>query len=42
MKVAGLVREEAEGTRPLYRLHGEGAAAVASFLHQMWSAAAAR
>lgn len=42
MKDAGLVREEAEGTRRIYRLHGEGAAAVESFLHQMWGDAAAR
>jgi DNA-binding transcriptional ArsR family regulator len=42
LKDAGLVREEAEGTRRIYRLHDEGAAAVESFLREMWGDATAR
>jgi DNA-binding transcriptional ArsR family regulator len=42
LKDAGLVHEEAEGTRRIYRLHDEGAAAVESFVREMWGDAAAR
>ena len=42
LKDAGLVREDAEGTRRIYRLHGEGVAAVEAFLREMWGDAAAR
>jgi len=42
LKDAGLVREEADGTRRIYRLHDEGAAAVDAFLRQMWGDAATR
>ena len=42
LKDAGLVREEAEGTRRIYRLHDEGAAAAEAFLRDMWGDAATR
>lgn len=42
LKDAGLVREDAEGTRRIYRLHGEGAVAVEAFLRQMWGDAVTR
>lgn len=42
LKDAGLVREDAEGTRRIYRLHDEGAATVDAFLRQMWGEAATR
>ncbi len=42
LKDAGLVAERAEGTRRIYRLHGEGAAAVEAFLREMWGDAATR
>ena len=38
LKQAGLVRDEAAGTRRIYRLHDEGVAAVESFLREMWGA----
>ena len=42
LKRAGLVAEEARGTRRIYRLHGEGVEAVQSYLEQVWGEAAAR
>jgi DNA-binding transcriptional ArsR family regulator len=42
LKEAGLVVEEAQGTRRLYRLHVEGVEAVQSYLTQVWGDAAAR
>jgi DNA-binding transcriptional ArsR family regulator len=42
LKEAGLVRDRAEGTRHLYRLHDEGFEEVRSYLDQVWTEAAAR
>jgi DNA-binding transcriptional ArsR family regulator len=42
LKDAGLVTDRPEGTRRLYRLHGEGIAAVRAYLEQVWGDAAAR
>ena len=42
LKNAGLVVEEARGTRRIYRLHDEGVAAVQAYLAQVWGEAAAR
>ena len=42
LKQAGLVVDEAEGTRRLYRLHGEGIDAVRSYLEDVWGDAATR
>src|SRR5437773_12280494 len=42
LKNAGLVVEEARGTRRIYRLHDEGVAAVQEYLLQVWGEAAAR
>jgi DNA-binding transcriptional ArsR family regulator len=42
LKQAGLVTDRAEGTRRLYRLDGEGIAAVREYLEQVWGEAAAR
>src|SRR5207247_7845343 len=42
LKDAGLVLEEARGTRRIYRLHDEGVAAVQEYLLQVWGEAAAR
>src|SRR3954466_11853572 len=42
LKNAGLVTDRPEGTRRLYRLHGEGIAAVRAYLAQVWGDAAAR
>jgi DNA-binding transcriptional ArsR family regulator len=42
LKQAGLVTEEARGTRRLYRLHDEGVAAVHAYLERVWGDAAAR
>ena len=42
LKEAGLVTDRAEGTRRLYRLHGEGPEAVRSYLEQVWGDAATR
>jgi DNA-binding transcriptional ArsR family regulator len=42
LKEAGLVADRAEGTRRLYRLHGEGIEAVRAYLEQVWGEAAAR
>ena len=42
LKEAGLVTDEAEGTRRIYRLHDEGIDAVRSYLQQVWGEAATR
>jgi DNA-binding transcriptional ArsR family regulator len=42
LKDAGLVTEEAVGTRRIYRLHDEGVEAVRAYLHEVWGAAASR
>jgi DNA-binding transcriptional ArsR family regulator len=42
LKEAGLVVEEARGTRRIYRLHDEGVEAVEAFLAQVWGDAVAR
>ena len=42
LKEAGLVTEEPRGTRRIYRLHGEGVAAVRGYLERVWGDAAAR
>jgi DNA-binding transcriptional ArsR family regulator len=42
LKQAGLVIEEARGTRRLYRLHDEGVAAVRAYLERVWGDAAGR
>jgi DNA-binding transcriptional ArsR family regulator len=42
LKEAGLVVEEAQGTRRLYRLHGEGVEAVEAYLTQVWGDVASR
>jgi DNA-binding transcriptional ArsR family regulator len=42
LKQAGLVTDRAVGTRRLYRLHDEGAAAVARYLLDVWGEAATR
>ena len=42
LKRAGLVTEEARGTRRLYRLHDEGVAAVRAYLERVWGDAASR
>ena len=42
LKEAGLVVEEPQGTRRIYRLHDQGIAAVEVFLTQVWGDAATR
>jgi len=42
LKGAGLVVEEARGTRHIYRLHDEGVAAVRAYLERVWGEAASR
>lgn len=42
LKEAGLVVEEPQGTRRIYRLQREGVAAVESYLRQVWGEAATR
>ncbi len=42
LKDAGLVADEAAGTRRLYRLDGLGAEAVRAYLEQVWGQAAGR
>lgn len=42
LKDAGLVTDRPEGTRRLYRLHGEGIEEVREYLDEMWGEAAAR
>ena len=42
LKEAGLVDDEAAGTRRIYRLRVEGVDAVQAYLEQVWGDAAAR
>jgi DNA-binding transcriptional ArsR family regulator len=42
LREAGLVGEEARGTRRIYRLREEGIEAVRAYLEQVWGEAAAR
>ena len=42
LKEAGLVVEEARGTRRIYRLHDEGLDVVRGYLERVWGEAAAR
>ena len=42
LKGAGLVVDEARGTRRIYRLHDQGVAAVQAYLTRVWGEAAAR
>ena len=42
LKDAGLVVEEARGTRRIYRLHDESLEAVRAYLDRVWGDAAAR
>jgi DNA-binding transcriptional ArsR family regulator len=42
LKEAGLVAEEAQGTRRIYRLHGQGVEAVETYLTQVWGEAVTR
>src|SRR5262245_56604704 len=42
LKEAGLVVEEPQGTRRIYRLHDEGVEAVQAYLTQVWGEAVAR
>ena len=42
LKDAGLVEEEPQGTRRIYRLHHEGLEAVARYLNDVWGDAAQR
>ena len=42
LKEAGLVVEEAQGTRRLYSLHDQGVEAVEAYLTRVWGDAAAR
>jgi DNA-binding transcriptional ArsR family regulator len=42
LKEAGLVVEEAQGTRRLYSLHAQGVEAVQAYLEQVWGDVASR
>jgi DNA-binding transcriptional ArsR family regulator len=42
LKDAGLVEEEAQGTRRIYRLHDEGIDQVQRYVEQVWGDAVAR
>jgi DNA-binding transcriptional ArsR family regulator len=42
LKEAGLVVEEAQGTRRIYRLHDQGVEAVETYLMQVWGDAVTR
>jgi hypothetical protein len=42
LKEAGLVVEEARGTRRLYSLHSQGVEAVEAYLTQVWGDVASR
>ncbi len=42
LKEAGLVVDQAEGTRRVYELHGDGVEAVADYFSQVWGEAAVR
>ena len=42
LKDAGLVSDEADGTRRIYQLRDEGIEAIRDYFEQVWSQAAAR
>jgi DNA-binding transcriptional ArsR family regulator len=42
LREAGLVQEEARGTRRIYSLHADGIDAVRAYLEQVWGEAATR
>jgi DNA-binding transcriptional ArsR family regulator len=42
LRTAGLVVEEARGTRRIYRLHDDGVEAVRGYLDRVWGDAATR
>jgi DNA-binding transcriptional ArsR family regulator len=42
LKEAGMVVEQARGTRRIYQLHDEGAKAVRAYLERVWGEAAVR
>jgi DNA-binding transcriptional ArsR family regulator len=42
LREAGLVTDEARGTRRLYRLHDDGVETVRAYLEQVWGEAATR
>ena len=42
LKEAGLVVEEPQGTRRIYRLHDHGLEAVRAYLERVWGEAATR
>jgi DNA-binding transcriptional ArsR family regulator len=42
LKEAGLVTEDPQGTRRIYRLHADGVEAVRTYIEQVWGEAAAR
>jgi len=42
LKEAGLVADQADGTRRIYQLRDEGIDAVRDYFEQVWSQAAAR
>ncbi|MEW6060228.1 MAG: metalloregulator ArsR/SmtB family transcription factor [Actinomycetota bacterium] len=42
LREAGLVTEEPQGTRRIYRLHDEGVEAVRTYLTKVWTDAATR
>jgi DNA-binding transcriptional ArsR family regulator len=42
LREAGLVTDEAQGTRRLYRLHDDGVETVRAYLEQVWGEAATR
>lgn len=42
LKEAGLVADEAEGTRRIYQLRDEGVEAIRAYFEQVWSQAATR
>ena len=42
LRQAGLVTEQAEGTRRIYHLHEQGLQAVQAYLERVWGDAAAR
>ena len=41
LKQAGLVTDQADGTRRIYRINSEGVRAIHAYLDQMWSQALA-
>jgi DNA-binding transcriptional ArsR family regulator len=42
LKESGVVRDEAQGTRRIYRLHDAGPAAVQAYLEEVWGDALRR